>query len=325
DGAELTLTLPVERTLDGKYRLERALGRGGFGVVYEASDLRLQRRVAAKVMMGSSFGDVTALRRFEREARAAARIDHRHITRVYDYGAVGSGGAYLIMALIAGRTWRTALKRCGVIAPSRAAEWLLQLHESLQFAHNIGVVHRDLKPENVMIVEAADGGGELKIMDFGMAKVVAGETGVTDSLTQAGTVMGTFGYIAPEVFTGGPVDERADIFAIGVMTVETLVGERPFGGQTPHEVLTTLLNSEYHLPGTSFEIRVLDAVVQRCLAKDPRDRYGSAREAANALVPALRRCAGFEARGLVAAAEKHVDGINVDGEVDSIARTEVDP
>jgi hypothetical protein len=148
DGAELTLTLPVERTLDGKYRLERALGRGGFGVVYEASDLRLQRRVATKVMMGSSFGDVTALRRFEREARAAARIDHRHITRVHDYGAIGSGGAYLIMELVSGRTWRDELKRSGVIAPARAAEWFRQLLEGLQFAHNMGVVHRDLKPEN---------------------------------------------------------------------------------------------------------------------------------------------------------------------------------
>ena len=295
DGAELMLTLPVERTLDGKYRLERALGRGGFGVVYEASDLRLQRRVAAKVMMGSSFGDVTALRRFEREARAAARIDHRHITRVHDYGAIGSGGAYLIMELVAGRTWREEIKRFGVVAPERAAEWFRQLLEGLQFAHNLGVVHRDLKPENVMIVEAKGGGGdELKIMDFGLAKVLDAATGLTESLTKDGAVMGTFGYMAPEMFTGGPVDERADIFAIGVMTVETLVGERPFGGQTTHEVLTALLNSEYHFPGESIEIRALDAVVQRCLAKDPRDRYGSASEAAKELVPALARCERFE-------------------------------
>jgi uncharacterized protein YndB with AHSA1/START domain len=295
DGAELTLTLPVERTLDGKYRLERALGRGGFGAVYEATDLRLQRRVAAKVMMGSSFGDVAALRRFEREARAAARIDHRHITRVYDYGSVGSGGAYLIMELVAGRTWRAELKRRVVIAPTRAAEWFRQLLEGLQFAHNMGVVHRDLKPENVMILESAGGPeemklDELKIMDFGLAKVIGGGTGVTESLTEAGAVMGTFGYIAPEVFTGGPVDERADIFAVGVMVVETLVGARPFDGQTPHEMLSTLLHSDYHLPGESVEIRALDAVVQRCLAKDPRDRYGSAAEAARDLVPTLARC-----------------------------------
>jgi serine/threonine protein kinase len=269
--------------LDGKYRLEKALGRGGFGVVYAATDLRLQRRVAAKVMMGSSFGDTMALRRFEREARAAARIDHRHITRVYDYGAVGSGGAYLIMELVSGCTWRAELKRCGVIAPARAAELFRQLLDGLQFAHNMGVVHRDLKPENVMVGE----GGELKIMDFGLAKVLAGETVAADSLTQVGTVMGTLGYIAPEVFSGGPVDERADVFAIGVMLVETLVGARPFGGQTPQEILTTLLRSDYHLPGESVEIRALDAVVQRCLAKDPRDRYGSATEVAKDLVPAL--------------------------------------
>jgi hypothetical protein len=296
DGAELMMTLPVERTLDGKYRLERALGRGGFGVVYEASDLRLQRRVAAKVMMGSSFGDVTALRRFEREARAAARIDHRHITRVHDYGAIGSGGAYLIMELVAGRTWREELKRSGVIAPARAAEWFRQLLEGLQFAHQTGVVHRDLKPENVMILETAGGADELKIMDFGLAKVLGGGTGVSESLTEAGMVMGTFGYIAPEVFTGGPVDERADIFAIGVMAVETVVGARPFGGQTPHEIITSLLNSEYHLPGSSIEIRALDAVLQRCLAKDPRDRYSSATEVATELVPILARCAGWDVR-----------------------------
>jgi hypothetical protein len=302
DGSELMLTLPVERTLDGKYRLERALGRGGFGVVYEATDLRLQRRVAAKVMMGSSFGDVTALRRFEREARAAARVDHRHITRVYDYGSVGSGGAYLIMELVAGRTWREELKGSNVIAPARAADWFRQLLEGLQFAHNMGVVHRDLKPENVMITAAAGGVDELKIMDFGLAKVLGGGTGGTVSLTQAGAVMGTFGYIAPEVFSGGLVDERADIFAIGVMVVESFVGARPFDGQTQHEILSSLLHREYHLPGESVEIRALDAVVQRCLAKDPRDRYGSATEVAEELVPTLARCSGFEASTPVAGA-----------------------
>ncbi|HEU4387135.1 MAG TPA: protein kinase, partial [Blastocatellia bacterium] len=382
DGTELTLTLPVERTLDGKYRLERALGRGGFGVVYEASDLRLQRRVAAKVMMGSSFGDVTALRRFEREARAAARIDHRHITRVYDYGTIGSGGAYLIMELVSGRTWRAELKRSGVIAPARSAEWFRQLLEGLQYAHNIGVVHRDLKPENVMIVEAQRGHGsqskplrssassavesvsspsraqrveeslpekagscepaiqggageqrgeqkdqmkdDLKIMDFGLAKVLRGGTGVTESLTEAGAVMGTYGYIAPEVFTGGTVDERADIFAVGVMVVETFAGERPFVGETPEEILNALLHGEYHLPGGSTEVQALDAVVQRCLAKDPRDRYGSAAEVASVLVPRLARCEGFEGRNVVAA-RRHDKRIAADWLADSIAETELEP
>jgi eukaryotic-like serine/threonine-protein kinase len=290
DGADLTLTLPIERTLDGKYRLERALGRGGFGAVFEATDLRLHRQVAAKVMMGSLFGDQTALRRFEREARAAARIDHRNITRVHDYGTVGSGGAYLIMELVAGRTWRAELKRSGVVAPARAVEWFKQLLDGLQFAHGLGIVHRDLKPENVMIVSSAGGADELKIMDFGLAKVLDAGTGATESVTLAGTAMGTLGYMAPETLMGGAVDERADIFAIGVMVVETMVGVRPFDGQSPQAVLTAILQREYRLPGESPEMRALDAIVQRCLAKDPRDRYGSIAELAKELVPALARC-----------------------------------
>jgi hypothetical protein len=296
DGAELTLTLPIERTLDGKYRLERALGRGGFGAVFEASDLRLQRQVAAKVMMGSLFGDPTALRRFEREARAAAKIDHPSITRVHDYGAVGSGGAYLIMELVTGRTWRAELRRAGLIAPARASEWFRQLLDGLRFAHAMGIVHRDLKPENVMIVATSGGGDALKIMDFGLAKVLDAGTGATESVTLAGTAMGTLGYMAPEVLTGGPVDERADIFAIGVMVVETLTGVRPFGGQTQQEILMALLQGEYHVPGASAETRALDAVVQRCLARDPRDRYGSAEELAKELVPAVARWGGFDLR-----------------------------
>jgi len=291
DGAELALTLPIERTLDGKYRLDRAIGRGGFGAVFEASDLRLQRQVAAKVMIGSLFGDQTALRRFEREARAAAKIDHQHITRVHDYGTVGTGGAFLIMELVAGRSWRAELQKTGLVSPLRASEWFRQLLDGLQFAHGMGIVHRDLKPENVMIVQTADG-DTVKIMDFGLAKMIDAGTGATESVSIAGTAMGTIGYMAPEALTGGLVDERADLFAIGVMVVETVTGTRPFAGQTPEQLLTALLRNEYHLPGTSPEIRALDAIVQQCLAKDPRDRCGSAAELARDLVPALARCGG---------------------------------
>jgi tRNA A-37 threonylcarbamoyl transferase component Bud32 len=296
DGTELALTMPIERALDGKYRLDRALGRGGFGAVYEAADLRLHRQVAAKIMLGAHFGDQTALRRFEREARAAAKIDHASIARVHDYGTVGSGGAFLIMELVSGRTWRAELQRAGVIAPGRASAWFRQLLDGLQFAHSMGIVHRDLKPENVMIVRAAGGTEGVKIMDFGLAKVLDAGTGVTESMTVAGTAMGTIGYMAPEVLTGGVVDERADIFASGVMVVETLTGARPFTGTSPEQVLLALLRGEYHLRGDSPEIRALDAIVQRCLAKDPRDRYGSAAELAHDLVPALVRSDTLGAR-----------------------------
>jgi serine/threonine-protein kinase len=245
--------------------------------------------VAAKVMMGSLFGDPSALRRFEREARSAAKIDHPAITRVHDYGTVGSGGAYLIMELVAGCTWRVELQRSGLIAPARASAWFRQLLDGLQFAHAKGIVHRDLKPENVMIIESP-GGDALKIMDFGLAKVLDTGAGATETVTVGGVAMGTLGYMAPEVLMAQAVDERADLFAVGVMAVETIVGVRPFGGRTAQEALTALLQSDYHLPGDSPEMRALDAVVQRCLAKDPRDRYGSAAEVASELVPMLARC-----------------------------------
>jgi eukaryotic-like serine/threonine-protein kinase len=145
-----------------------------------------------------------------------------------------------------------------------------------------------------MIVAASGGSDALKIMDFGLAKVLDAGTGVTESVTVAGTAMGTLGYMAPEVLTGGLVDERADIFAIGVMVVETLTGMRPFGGQTQQEILLALLQNEYHLPGESAEARALDGVVQQCLAKDARDRYGSVREMAGELVPAIARWRGFD-------------------------------
>src|SRR5262249_24507045 len=144
------------------------------------------------------------------------------------------GGAFLIMELVNGRTWRADLQRTGTIAAGRASDLFAQLLDGVGFAHTLGIVHRDLKPENVMIVDAA-GRDEVKIMDFGLAKVIDNGTGVTEAITGAGMTMGTLGYMAPETLTGGAIDERVDLFAIGVMLVETLTGMRPFRGQSQHE------------------------------------------------------------------------------------------
>ncbi|HEY3136061.1 MAG TPA: protein kinase, partial [Blastocatellia bacterium] len=151
DQRELTLSLPVERTIDNKYRLEQLIGRGGMGAVYEASDLRLNRRVAIKIMLGNMFGDPTALRRFEREAQASARLNHPNIIAVYDYGGIRTDGAYLVMELVRGTTLRSELQRVGRLDPKIAAAWFAQLLEGVKAAHQAGVIHRDLKPENVLI------------------------------------------------------------------------------------------------------------------------------------------------------------------------------
>lgn len=284
DGHDLTLTLPVSRIIDGKYRLDRLIGRGGMGAVYEAQDLRLGRAVALKILPGRAFGDPAALRRFEREARVCAALSHPNITTVFDYGGLDGGGAYLVMERLHGDTLRAALRRCGVLLPIVAADWFDQILEGVKAAHAEGIVHRDLKPENVVIA-----GAVVKLLDFGLARMggvhTAGETG-----TVAGVVVGTFGYMAPEQLTGSAVDERTDIFALGVMVVEALTGRRPFDRPSFAEVLSAILRDQCHIPGERADIRELDRIVRCCLASDSSARYLSVAALQRELVPALRAC-----------------------------------
>src|SRR5262245_37146254 len=296
DQAELELTLPVERTLEGKYRLERLLGKGGMGAVYEASDLRLRRRVAVKVMTGRLFGDLAALRRFEREARASARLNHPNIIVVHDYGRAGAEGAYLVMELVAGATLREALKASGPQPPAEVAIYFEQILAGLKAAHDAGVIHRDMKPENVLIAKQEDGRAMIKLLDFGIAKLRALDAAdssaptIPGGLTAPGMVIGTFGYMSPEQLQGEEVDERADIFAVGVMIVESLTGRRPFEGKSHAELLTSILHKTFTLPGDAPAIRRLDAVLQKCLAKERTSRYSTVIELQGALIPALKGC-----------------------------------
>ena len=287
DGTELTLSLPIERTIDGKYRIDRLIGKGGMGAVYEAADLRLARNVAVKVMRGRSFGDRQALRRFEREAQACARLTHPNIITVYDFGAVGADGAFLVMELVQGRTLRHELDRRGHLPAPVAARWFEQMCEGVAAAHQRQVIHRDLKPENVLISPTATGGDAIKLLDFGLAKVrsAAEETG---GLTNPGVVLGTAGYMAPEQLTGGEVDHRADIFAIGVMATEAIVGQRPFRGRSYSELLMSIINDVVTLGGQGEERRHLEAVLRRATAKDADARYVSVAALHSDLIPALQ-------------------------------------
>lgn len=289
DGHPLTLSLPVERTIDGKYRLDELIGRGGMGAVYEAHNVQLDRTVAVKIMMGHAFGDEQALRRFQREARAAARLNHPNIVSVYDYGALHGEGAYLVMERIHGRTLRAEMMRVGAIPPAAAADWFEQLLEGVAAAHAQGIVHRDLKPENVIGRHDDASRQTVKILDFGLAKFRPLDSATSGTLTASGVVVGTFGYMAPEQLLGKDVDERTDIFALGVMLAEMLTGQRPFAGDTYAELLRAVLLDSYHLPRTSLQSRTLDQLLQRCLAKEPHDRPASMGELRD-IIPALRAC-----------------------------------
>ena len=292
DGSELTFSLPVERTIGERYRLERLVGKGGMGAVYEATDLRLNRRVAIKILSSSMFGNRQALRRFEREAQTSARLHHPNIVTVHDYGLLGTGGAYLVMELVFGKTLRRMIKRDGRIDPEMSAELFAQVLEGVKAAHEAGVVHRDLKPENILISQGKDGRIQARLLDFGLAKIrlpeLADANSPTASMTIPGTVLGTLGYMSPEQLTGTAVDERSDFFSVGVMVVEALTGSRPFNGQTYHELLTSILYGTFHLPTDSPENERLNAALQKCLAKDRADRFSSAAAIQRELIPAIR-------------------------------------
>jgi hypothetical protein len=224
DGANLTLTLPVERTIDGKYRLNRRIGRGGMGVVYEAGDLRLGRSVAIKIMVGDLFGNSQAMMRFEREARVAASLTHPNVVRVYDFGRLDAGGAYLVMELISGISWRTRLKAGRRIPLPQVTWWMKQLCSAMEAAHAMEIVHRDLKPENIMIA-SDDPLGRVIVLDFGLAKLRSARSAL--DVTRSGVVMGTRGYMSPEHRAGRKVDAPTDVYAIAVICAETLIGRRP--------------------------------------------------------------------------------------------------
>jgi serine/threonine protein kinase len=227
---------------------------------------------------------------------ASARLNHPNIIVVHDYGRAGAEGAYLVMELGAGTTLRDTLKSSGPLLPTAAAAHFEQILAGLKAAHDAGVIHRDPKPENVLIAETEDGRAIIKLLDFGLAKLRAldaadsGSPTIPGGLTTPGTVMGTFGYMSPEQLQGEEVDERADIFAVGVMVVESLTGRRPFEGKSYAELLTTVLHQTFTLPGDAPAVRRLDAVLRKCLAKERTSRYATVIELQGALIPSLKGC-----------------------------------
>ena len=293
DGARLELGLPVEQTIDGKYRLERRIGRGGMGAVYKADDLGLKRAVAVKILVGGRLDDRTTLRRFEREGRAMARLAHPGIVSVYDFGRIGEQGAYLAMELLDGVTLRAELDlRAGPVPPPVVAGWFGPIFDAVACAHDAGVVHRDLKPENVFLTRA----GPIKVLDFGLARFV--QPGQASSVTTPGLVMGTLGYIAAEQFLGKEADAQSDVFSLGIMVFEAIAGEMPFPGRTVAELATSVFVEEPHLKGTHPPVAALDAVLARALNAERARRFASVAEMRDALLPALGACPTL-ARGAV--------------------------
>ncbi len=265
----------------GDYEVLGDLGRGGMGTVHRARDVRLGREVALKVIQA---GSSTTARRFLREARALARIQHECVVRIHDVGMRGNE-PFLALELFQGATLRDRLQR-GALAAHEAIAIARGLLSALAAAHDAGVVHRDVKPENVFLTSS----GETKLLDFGLAKTIErDEADETETLTRTGVVLGTCGYMAPEQVRGEAVDGRADLFAVGAVLYEMLSGRRSFAGRSSIETLNAVLTTEPAALDVEHGVEpALAAFVERCLAKARDERFESASAAVDALERAAR-------------------------------------
>ena len=254
---------------DGRYQILRKLGAGGMANVYLAEDQELGRRVAIKILNDRHANDDQFVERFRREAKNAAALSHPNIVSIYDRGEA-EGTYYIAMEYLDGRSLKELIVSRGDAPVAVVVEYARQILSALRFAHRHGIVHRDIKPHNVLV----DGEGRVKVTDFGIAR--AG----TSQMTEAGSIVGTAQYLSPEQARGGDVDQRSDLYSLGVLMYEMLTGEVPFSGDTPVEIAMKHLSQTPAPPSTKRHDvpRELDLVVMRSLAKDPDDRYQNAEE-----------------------------------------------
>ncbi len=281
--------------IDGRYRLDATLGRGGMGLVYRAAHIGLRRQVAVKILHPSLAMSPEVRNRFEREALAVGKIDHPNCVSVYDVGRLPGGALYLAMELLEGRALADVLEQEGQVAPGRALHILAGILRGLAHIHTAKLIHRDIKPENIFLIRQGDDEDFAKILDFGIAKPMAAsdlDDGV--KLTQAGMAFGTPIYMAPEQALGNPMDGRADLYAAAVIGYEMLCGQPPFYSDDKLEVMS--MHTARPVPpmrqrmirGARPVPSSIERLVVRGLTKKPADRYATAEDFLAEVESALR-------------------------------------
>jgi serine/threonine protein kinase len=280
----------VGDVIAGKYRVERVLGSGGMGVVVAAMHEELEQRVALKVLRPEVIDDEDAVARFAREARAAGRIRSEHVARVLDVTKTASGAPVLVMELLEGCDLERLLQMHGPLATHDAVDLVLEACEGVAAAHAVGVVHRDLKPANLFRADRADGTTAVKVLDFGISKVVPtpGATTRDAGVTGAAMILGSPFYMAPEQLASTrDVDARADVWSLVVVLFELIAGTVPFDGETIPMVQTKILTAPTpSLAALRADVPPdLDTVIQRGLEKRLAQRFPDVAELARALAP----------------------------------------
>jgi serine/threonine-protein kinase len=279
----------------GRYRIERLLGVGGMGAVYEATQVAIQRKVALKVVRSDFAGDSAMAARFQREARAASAVRHDNVVTVHDFGQTDDGTLFMVMELLAGESLLQKMRREGALPPREAVRIACEVVSALEAAHNAGVVHRDLKPDNIFLLEGWNPiHGKLKVLDFGIARIVDrgggdGRRAPDAGLTDVGQMLGTPRYMSPEAVARLPVGPAADLYALGAILFEMIAGRPVFEEKEPvilmgHHLRTPPPRLREVLPANKFVPRSLDDLVYQLLAKVPTDRPESAGKVRRALL-----------------------------------------
>jgi serine/threonine-protein kinase len=272
----------VGLTLDGKYRLDERLGKGGMGTVYRATHLLIERPVAIKVLNSHFVEDEEAQERFRREARAAGRLQHQNVAAVTDFGRTEDGLVYIVMELLEGRSLRDVLAREAPLDAARAVSLMLQIAAAVAAAHEARIIHRDLKPGNIFVVQRKHAPPVVKVLDFGIAKLAADalEDDEEDqqTLTKVGVMIGTPRYMSPEQCDGGKMTPASDVYSLGIILYELLTGTTPFSGSTALAIAMKH-SSEMPRPPREFVASIpvpLEEVVLHALEKSPGDRPADA-------------------------------------------------
>lgn len=287
DGASGGADPLIGRVVGGTYLLQEVVGVGGMGRVYKAEQSTLGRTVAVKVIHPHLLGDEQTVARFYQEARASSRLNHPNSVSIIDFGRTDDGILYLAMEFLSGKDLALVMHEEGPLAPDRICNVLINSLDALGEAHELGIVHRDLKPENIILRPLRSGDDLVKVVDFGLATIVGGES----SITKPGLVCGTPDYMSPEQGRGDSVDGRGDLYALGVVLFELMVGHLPYIDDTPTRVVLRHLNDPIPDPRVASPNRQipdrLAAVTMKALAKEADDRYQTAREMQDALREAL--------------------------------------
>ena len=277
----------MNELLDNRYRVSGRLGEGGMSFVYEATDVHTGKQLAIKVLSPKLSRDSNSVQRLRREAGLAMRLKHPNVCRILRLGETEDGLIYLVMPYLRGELLSDREGKVGQMVLAEGLEYLIQCCSGLHYAHQLNIIHRDLKPENIMLVREKDGTDTAVILDFGLAKQSQADPSMA-KLTATGIILGTPEFMSPEQIRGKDIDQRSDVYALGIVAFEMFTARLPFEGRSPQEMMIARLRGK-PIPLRKFRSdfpRKLEAVLMQSMATEPADRFPTTLDLGNALISA---------------------------------------